>query len=213
MPAATASPLQPYEFDEFLVWAIRRGVSGRVRQEDLERWAHSLEEARALGEFAAGLLVGAAEGAHERLKETVTDTLDLIKEGMNWVIEGYSTVYDPVLLKALLRAVFTAGGALQQAQAMTNLAMELRVRHPALTVALETLAELLPQLEAFAAWLKEPQAMRQVLGAILQDLGDLLGDAWTGMASLTGKPRAQGDAAGRVLGSFSMDVALYLVGF
>jgi hypothetical protein len=210
--AAVATTLQPYELDEFLVWAVARGAAGRVNERDVARMLVALESPEARMRFAAGMLVGVAAGAHERLKEEINSTVQLVEEAVNWILAGYATVYDPVLFKRLLAALNAAPGTQQQARALEAVAVELRVRHPAVTEALNGLAEAIPLLEELAARLREPHVLRLVVGAIASEFGDVIGDVSADMASLTGRPQQQGELGGRLVGRFVMEVALFRVG-
>ena len=210
--AAVATTLQPYEFDEFLVWAFERGAAGRIGEREAARMFVALEDPEARMRFAAGMLVGVAAGAHQRLKEEIAATVSLVEEAVNWILEGYGTVYDPVLFGRLLAALRAAPGTAQQARALEAVALELRVRHPATTEALNALAEAIPVLEALADRLREPHVLRLVVGAIATELGDVIGDVSTEMASLTGRPQQQGEVGGRLIGRFAMEVALFCVG-
>lgn len=210
MPVLQAE-LQPYEFDEFVVWAFRRGLRGRIVESDLDALVKSLEPWAAKQAFAKGLLSGAAAGAHARLKEEIDGTLALVEGAMNWTLEGYTTVYDPALLLRGLVALAATPGTPDFTEAVTKFGAELRIRHPALSGALEALAEAVLVLEALADWLQQPGAMRQILGGLAEEFGDLLGTFWGDVASLTGKPRDQGDKLGQAIGRVTMEIALFVL--
>ena len=138
---------------------------------------------------------------------------DLLTAVMNWTLEAYTTVYDPQILLQLIRTWTTGPDTPTRTKALLDMADLYRERHPAGSAALRTLSEVLPLLDALADWLRQPQAIRQILMAIARTLGDVLGDAWNGIRSLTGKPEAQGFAVGDILGRVTMELALFLLGF
>jgi hypothetical protein len=210
MGAVTAPP--PYELEEFLVWAFAQGLAGRANSAATTRLLVALEPSEAQTRFAAGLLFGVPAGAYQRLQAEVVETVHLIEGATNWLLTTYAAVYDPVLIARLVRAVATAPSTPARAAALDAIALELRVRHPAVSQAVSCLSETLPALEMIASRLREPDVVRQVVGAIASDLGDVLGDIAGELTASIGDPRRQGEIGGRLVGRFTMEVGLLCVG-
>lgn len=210
MPALQVN-LQPYEFDEYLIWAFRRGLHGRFAESEWDAVVRSLESRAAKTDFAKGLLLGASAGARIRLNEEIDGTLELVQGAMNWTLEGYTTLFDPALLLRGLLAWGATPGTPEFKDSVADFGTELRIRHPALSAALDALAEAVPTLRALADWLQQPDAMRQVLGALAEDFGDLLGDFWGEVVSLTKKPQALGDKVGNDIGRLCAEIALFVL--
>lgn len=204
--------LQPYDFDDFLVWSFHRGLAGRVSVVTWWRVASALDRPGAKGEFAAGMLVGTAQGARRRLEDEISDTLALVVEAVNWLLEAYTVVYDPVVLKDLLAATLGAVEPAERTRALSTLAATIHERHPATSGAIDALAEAVPALDALADWLGQPDALRKVLGALVREGGDVLADAWNEIVANIGKPGQQGELAGLIVGGFAMEVALIVTG-
>lgn len=203
--------IQPYDFDDFLVWSFERGFAGRLSAATVRHITTLLNRPGAKEEFAAGMLSGVVEGARARLHDEIRDTLALVTEAVNWLMEAYTVVYDPVVLGNLLTGTLLAEPA-DRSTALSKLAAALHDRHPATSGAIDALAETIPALDALAEWLGRPEALRQVLGVLARESADMLGDAWSELVANAGRPRIQGELAGRLVGTFAMELALILVG-
>lgn len=208
MPA-TQVELSPFELDEYLLWEFRRGLGGRDAVWDAV--SRALDEPGARRAFTTGMLKGASTGAYERLDEEIAGTLELVQSSINWTLEGYTTLYDPVLLLRGLLAWGATPGTPEFEEAVATFGAEFRIRHPALSGAVEALAEATTALRALADWLKQPNALREVLGAVASDFGDLIGDFWDEVASRRGQPSAQGEVVGDAIGRVCMEVALFIL--
>lgn len=205
--------LMPYEPEERIVWAFRRGVQGRVSETDIGRFVDSLDEFESKVEFLQGAAAGAYHGARTTIKSAIEAMGDLISAAMNWTLEAYTTIYDPAVLKALARAWFVAPSSEARRKAVVAFAEVYRTHHPAGYAVLMTMAEVIPLLDALADWLRQPGTVAQVMVALGQSLGDLLGDTWARISGLTGQPEKQGFAIGEILGQAMMELALLVLGF
>ncbi len=209
----TTIDLAPYDLDERIVWAFRRGLGGRFDPKDLDKIASSLSTTAAKQAFVRGAGKGAYEGASTTLRDVVRDTAELLEGAMNYVLEAYTTVYDPKMLKEILYFYMAAPDTASQKAALIRFADAYKEHHPAGSQAIFAIARAIPVLEGLAKWLAVPGNLFKVVMALAHHLGDQLGDQWEAIRNLTGKPEQQGFAMGRVVGDTTMTVALFILGF
>jgi hypothetical protein len=198
--------LMPFDDDERLAWAFLKGLG--TKDLDVDAIVKSLESSQAKIDFGMGLAKGAYQGAKSTLDEASKSFSDLI----NWTMEFYSTVYDPALLRGIMKTWATAPDTPGRTKALLDLADLYQERHPAGSAAMSAIAEAIVALEALAEWLREPGALFQILMALSRLLGEVLAEERDLIRSRVGKPEALGFLVGDTLGQVVMTLALALLG-
>jgi hypothetical protein len=216
-PSVFTSPegvpeIQPFELNEGIVWAFLRGFEGRMKSKDISRIWKSLSDPNAAASFVAGLAMGAYDGARFTIEEYLKSTVAMLTQISNWTLEFYSTVYDPNVLRALVRVFVSSPNTPQRVEALNAFADVYSEHHPAGSAALRSLAEMLPVLDAISKWLRQPGALRDILVALGRQLGEAVGNEIERILSLTGQVYEQGKALGNILGQGVMQIALFLLG-
>jgi hypothetical protein len=211
-PGVAPQELAPYDWEDFVVWAFFRSV--RIDfSVDAAAIEKSLANADAKGAFALGLFEGIYEGGKEAVEQYAKDTTDLLLGVINYTLVFYTTVYDARLFAPMLEVLRSDPSSPQRQQALADLAELYRIEHPAASEALRALATADACIRDLLAALQQRAFQRKMLESLLGEMGEALTDAWQRIRNLTGQPEKQGEAVGKAVGDFVMQVALFFLGF
>jgi hypothetical protein len=199
---------RPWNRDERILWAFRRGVeraSGRhITADQAWRLLVSISAPDAAFGFAAGIPGGAIDAA----RDYTVSLLDLLRGVMRF----YSVVYDPAILLPTFKVWTTLPGSPERSQLLEEIAERLLTDHPEVAEAIRWIPVLELAMREFLDWLRTNEALLELSSDLGEGIAELIGKE-IGVLLAMNTPFEQGEHIGRATGYVATTVLLEILAF
>lgn len=199
---------RPWNRDERILWALRRGVeraSGKhITADQALRLLASLGAPDAAFGFAAGVPGGAIDASRD-YTESLVDSLRA-------VLRFYSIVYDPAILLPTFKVWTTLPGSPERSELLEEIARRLVADHPEIADAIRWIPVLEVAVREFLNWLKTHDALLELSSELGEGIAELIGKE-IGVLLAMNTPFEQGEQIGRATGYVVTTVLLEILAF
>ena len=210
---ASNMDLQPFDLDERILWAFRRGLASRGPSDrDLLQFTLTIGSLEGQAKYTLGYVLGFGTGAKQAVLDYnrfVGNTLHLFVKAL----KDSGMVFDPNLVIGSVFIYSTAPGTKERAEALATIARYFKEIYPAGSAALEDMKVLGIVVESVAEWLSTRDAIANIAVKLSGVLGDVLGMLMGQLRPYLNDAEKLGRGVGYIFGQFVMWAILDLLGF
>lgn len=199
---------KPWNRDERIIWALRRGVERAAGKRITQDEALQLLISISAPDTSFGFTVGFPEGALEATRDYTVSLLDFLKS----VLRFYKIVYDPRILVSTLQVWTTLPGSVERSEQLEKIAVLLVKDHPEVAEAIRWIPVLEVAIKEFLEWLKTNDALLEVASVLGEGIAEFIGKE-IGTLMKMSTSFEQGQFLGRTTGYVITTVLLEVLAF